>query len=296
MTDQSRPDIYDYLDLIQYLNDVFRFRKTQDSAFSYSTWVLELGLGSKTALRFILKRQRRISPRSAALILKQLGFEQHEGRYFEALLAYTQAKTEREKQAFGAALIKAQKARYEPIEINDDAVLKSALSPVVLTLLGFEDVAGDAKSLSLMMDVDVSVIQSCLSDLETSGFIQVDALGKYSFNQAGFRVTDKPGSKSLRRYHEYWIERAKKSIDLPANVRKFRALKFALTEDEFSQALERINEFALSLLSSFNSRTIADRRLYMLETLFFPVTTSQVNTSRNVDAVSRIQNADAGLP
>lgn len=270
-TRPTQPDLYDYLEIAQFLEDVFAFRKATEAGFSYSVWASELGLSNKTVLRFILKKERRISTKSVNLFVRNLKLSPADATYFEVLVSYSQAKSKTDKQSFGASLIKLQRHRYQPLEIEPNKELQSAISPVVLSLLAFKDVLGSVAELSGLLQLEDSVVADALNELEAQGIVQKDAIGLFKFDQAGFKIPDRPGDIKLRHYHEYWLGRAKLAISLDPKIRKFRALKFALNEEEFLSVLERINEFAISILSNYNPKNLENRRLYMLETLLFPV-------------------------
>lgn len=101
--------------------------------------------------------------------------------------------------------------------------------------------------------------------------------------QARYRQTELPppqgayaelsplGSDGLRKYYEHWIDRSKSSIDLPFEVRRYRSLMVALDRDEFEKLVEKINAFALELLSQHHSGEITGKDLYMLNAALFPV-------------------------
>ncbi|RYZ77620.1 MAG: TIGR02147 family protein [Proteobacteria bacterium] len=268
---QSEPQLYDYLDATQFLNDVFSFRKSVNPGYSFSVWATDLGFGNKTVLRFILRKERRISPKSTRLLIKDLKLSTAGAEYFEALVSYSQAKSKQEKQSFGATLMKLQRARYNPVELASTQQLCNAISPVVLSLLAFGDVAEEPLRLSQLLNLSEATVQESLIELHSEGLIQKDSSGKFTFNEVGFRIPDRPGNTKLRNYHEYWIDQAKAAIDLDPKIRKFRALKFALTDAEFGEVLDRINDFAIALLATYNPPTLENRRLYMLETLLFPI-------------------------
>jgi len=158
------------------LNDLFAFRKLNDCDFSYAVWAQELGLSNRTVLRFILKRERRISVKSAQLFMRNLKLGIEEAVYFETLVSYSQAKTKQEKLAFGASLIKLQRSNYRPLEFQQNQELCNAISPVVLSLLAFKDVIGSAKELGRLLNIDASIVVEVppLTKLfESSGFRQL---------------------------------------------------------------------------------------------------------------------------
>lgn len=59
---------------------------------------------------------------------------------------------------------------------------------------------------------------------------------------------------------------------------------FALSESDFQVAIERINDFAMTVLSQFHSNTYEGKRLHMLNTALFPIASSMtLGPEKNVD-------------
>ena len=274
-----KPSIFDYLDIILYLQSHYQWRKQADRDFSYTNWCTELNLGSKTILRFILQRKRRITEKSARVLKSNLKLSSDaEQLYFDHLLSYSQPKSEAERSAAGAKLISFQRLSYKQLDIDSELATQHALIPVILTLLTFKDFLAHDESIAYFLKKDINEIIQIMNILKTNGIVQ-EKYGIYFVNTESFKIADKPDLKSLRKFHEYWLEQSKNAFDLEFKQRRFRSLKFALTESEFENAIERINEFSVSLLSQFHNSQIRGRRLYMLESVLFPLT--EIFTEKN---------------
>jgi uncharacterized protein (TIGR02147 family) len=289
-----RPDPYEYLNAVQFLNDHFAFRKSAFLEFSKASWANEIGFKNKTALRLILTKQRRISDNSTELFIKNLQMSFAEAEYFRTLVLYSQAASDLERQSFGSALIKLQRQTYAPIEVKTTQALANAISPIILTLLGFEDVEGTITELSRLLDTSETAVSDSLEELLAQGLIHKNERGSFVSKHGAFKISDKAGDPRLRRYHEHWIDQAKAAIDLDPKIRKFRALKFSLAESEFENLLERINDFAITVLSTYNSKKLQNRRLYMLEMLLFPI--ANMHRNRIHDLTIDLRDDDTPRP
>jgi uncharacterized protein (TIGR02147 family) len=230
---QALPVVFDYLDASQFLQDWFFFRKSTVQRLTYTAWAMELGLGSKTALRFILKKQRSISEKTKVAFIGNLKLSETEARYFSTLVDYSQAKTATARTSLGLSMIKIQQSRYRAVEVAASSAASDVWGPVILTLLSFEDVEGSVKELARYLGCQRHEVEASLEALEQKGLITKNELGYYKFGSVNFRIPDSLGSQSLRQFHEFWIDRSKQAIDLAPQTRKFRALKFALSESEF---------------------------------------------------------------
>ncbi len=134
-----KPSIFDFLDLVQFLQTHFKWRKNVEAQFSYTAWSNELGIGSKTILRFVLQRKRRISLKTAQVLKSNLRLQLPEAEYFDYLLSYSQPRSEAERTASGAKLINLQRAQYKQVEFDATQTTLDVLGPIVLTLLTFKD-------------------------------------------------------------------------------------------------------------------------------------------------------------
>lgn len=262
----SKPSIFNYLDLVQYLRDYFSWRKQIVPSFTYSAWTDELGLGSKTILRFILQKKRSISPQTAALLKAHFGLQDEESTYFDVLLSYTQAGTDTARRSFGATLVQLQRGRYRQEELKPEVAARDELGPVLLTLLTFDDVPCEPGLLSRLLGIEEEKISALLEQFERDGLIQTSS----SSAAPSFRIPAAPIG-ALRKFHAYWLERAKQAMNLEFQTRTFRSLKFALTEEDYADALKRIDEFALSILNRYHRNSLEGARLYMFEGALFPV-------------------------
>ncbi|HEX7674860.1 MAG TPA: TIGR02147 family protein [Bdellovibrio sp.] len=267
----KKPSIHDYLDVTQYLLDYLSWKKYLDPSFSITKWATELGFDNKVTLRFILKKRRNISPDTMNALKKYLSLPSGEEEYLQNLIAYSQAKTATEKQALGSILIQLQRKQFKQTMLSSESAARHVFTPVVLTLLTFKDFAKTIENIANLLELDRESTRNILSDLEGDGLVTKLPDQTYHFSENTFRVS---GSASLKDFYRYWIERSKAALDMPYEVRRYRALKFALSPEEFQEVTEKLNEYSMLLLSKYQSSSLEGRRLYMYETAVFPISRS----------------------
>lgn len=268
MPNKTKPCVFDFLDAAQFLQSYFDWRKDLNKNFSIADWSDELNFGSCVTLRFILKRMRRISARSAEIFKKNLFHSQAEAQCFDTLVAYSQAKTSEERKAFGASLLSLHRQRINYETIDAKIASRNIFGPLVLTLMTFNDFKKTAKNLSYLLRVELGLIESILTEFEKEKVISKKPDGEYEFLGNILKIPDNP---DLKKFYEYWIDQSKKALSLPAETRKYRALNFALTREEYQKVLEKLDEYAAGLLNQFNSPNLENRTLYMFESSLFPI-------------------------
>ncbi|MNJ91379.1 hypothetical protein D3C87_90300 [compost metagenome] len=285
----KKPSIYDYLDVTQYLVDYLTWKKSLHSEFSIAQWASELGVINKVTLRFILKKQRTISAATAKRLEMNLNLTGDEAAYFANLVEYSQAKSVTEKQAVGAMLIKLQRKQFQQVSVPCKTASRHHFTPVVLTLLTFTDIVKNAATLSRLLNLDEETAQKILSELEADGLITRSADATYYFSETTFRI---PANPNLKAFYEYWIDRAKEALAMPYEVRRYRALKFALTPEEFNEIVEKMNEYSMVLLSQYQSSQLEGRRLYMYETAVFPISRGMEKQPEPLDKETETKASD----
>lgn len=105
MQDLKSPSIYEYFDVILYLQAYYNYRKSLDDKFSYKVWSSELNYNSKSFLRLILAGKKRLPSKLAeSIALKNIAqLEQRE--YFRCLVGYSRSASATEKEIFGQRMI-----------------------------------------------------------------------------------------------------------------------------------------------------------------------------------------------
>lgn len=290
MTYQSKPSVFDFLDASQFLRAHYEWRKKNESEFSLQKWSDELGLGSKITLRFILNRRRRISPKSSLVFRSNLKMNEAEAKCFELLIAYSQAKNTSQKDLFGTELLKIHRSRVPNTPVDAKIATQSIFGPAILTLLTFSDIEKTAENLARLINTEISIVENILEGFESQGIVTRNQ-NMYAFEANILKVSD---SQDLKSFYEYWIERSKRALDLPKNSRKYRALQFAINQEEYEKVLEKLDEYAIGLLSKFSQVEFKNRRLYMYETCLFPISESQEKTKLFKDTSSELKTSDLG--
>ncbi|MES2803918.1 MAG: TIGR02147 family protein [Bdellovibrionota bacterium] len=277
----SSPQISDFIDLVDYLKCYYEWRKNLNSKFSYGMWQEELGIVSRTLLRLVLNRKRRVSPKTAVVLKSNLQLSLKDSHYFDLLLSYTQAKTQTERRSIGENLLRTQRAMYQPLHLNPDVGSDDVFKPIVLALMTYKDMKFTNASLATLLELEPMRIQNILKSSLDQKIIFVDSNGVYSFPFEGFKISDALGNMNLKNFYRFWLEKAKEALDLPFESRRYRALEFALSNSEFVEVQEQIAEFATQILGRYKSTSMIGRRLYMLENVLMPI--SQEFSEKIVD-------------
>ncbi len=156
------------------------------------------------------------------------------------------------------------------MEVDSSIATFDVYGPIILTLLTFKDFVPTLFSLSEFLQLNKERVEIIMKSFIEKNIISVEE-GKYALNAEAFRIFDSPNFKSLIDFHRYWLDKAKDAFSLDYGLRRARSLKFALSESDFQQAVQKINDFAFSILSDFHTNDLNNKRLYMFESVLFPI-------------------------
>lgn len=263
--------IFDHMDIGSFLRAIYVMRKAEDKKFSYASWAQDLGFGNKTILRLILLGKRQITSKSAARFKNNMTFDEIESDYFDVLIEYSQAKNRHNRSALGQKLIEIHRRSFKQTTVPIDiGILSDAYGPVILTLLSSSEKALSLTQISECLHLRPEVeLQKIMDSLIRSKLISEENR-LFRADRNNFKIGDHFGASNLKKYYEYWIQKSSEAIEMPPHLRRFRSLHIALSQDEFDEVVKKFNDFALNLLSRFETNTIEQRRLYLMNNVLFP--------------------------
>jgi uncharacterized protein (TIGR02147 family) len=99
-------DVFNYLDYRKYLHDVYHDYKAKDAKFSFRYFSRQAGFKSSSVLKMAISGTRNLTAASAVKCAKALKLKGKELEYFESLVQFNQAKTDKEKDLYFQRLSK----------------------------------------------------------------------------------------------------------------------------------------------------------------------------------------------
>jgi uncharacterized protein (TIGR02147 family) len=267
-----KPDVKNYLDAFQFLQEVYLFRKKLNKDFSYSVWSGELGIKNKAYLRLMVLGKRKIGEKIQTALSENLELADLDAKYFYLLLAYSQCQTKTEKNLFGKKMMELIKsdASQEEVEAYYD-FLANPLLPKLHTLLSFSDIEKTPANLSRLLMASEAKITEGLRKLEELGMVEKNG-DTFICKAKSFKVKDSFKNKGLEIFYSGLFEEAKAAIQLPVEERRFRSLLFAMKPEELQDFVAKLDQFAQEQLRQHDFSALEERRLFQVHFNFFPVT------------------------
>jgi uncharacterized protein (TIGR02147 family) len=200
---------------------------------------------------------------------------ENEEEYFEFLVKYSRASTQKDKQAFGAELVKILKRNTQQKNIPEFTDLVSTpILPRLLTLLSFKDleltVSTFAKLLN-MPESEVALALEKLEELKLIGKTNKDGQALWLSHNSKFKIQDKKGSADLMKFHKLSLLEAIEAFHLPHDLRRYKSLLLPFSGDELKLFYEAMDNFASEQFARFSGDQYEGRRLFQINLNVHPV-------------------------
>jgi uncharacterized protein (TIGR02147 family) len=87
-----------YTDYRLFLRDFYNWKKESSRHYSYRLFSIKAGLNSPSIYREVVAGMRNLTIQTISAFVKGLGFNERDGRFFENLVLFNQAKSEEAKK------------------------------------------------------------------------------------------------------------------------------------------------------------------------------------------------------
>lgn len=271
----NKPNIFEFLDIREFLSEYYKYRKSQSNKFSYETWANELGIKSRSLLRMVVLGQRQVSAIFAEVLSYGFQFKPAELKYYFLLIDYSQAKSKAQKSFFWKQMLTILGSSHQRKEILEPEFLASHWLPKIQTILSFTDLERTPEKIEEILGLDTGMALKFLEALEKISFAKRESINgeKNTWNsQVGsFKIPEALQSSALKDYYIQSFDDAKKAISLPPEIRKYRSLMLPLSSQEYADLLLRLEDAFQEVLIRYKSDELTGRRLYQLNMNLIPI-------------------------
>lgn len=260
------------------LVQIFQEKREKNPSFSLRAWSRQLGFRHPSYLSQVMRGKIRLQPKLAMKISRSLDISEEEKRYFEALVFYTNANTESEKEFFSAT-IKQFRPEKDLKEVESDYLIwiKSWVYWLMDEIIFLKDFRDDPAYLAKRIGHDVTpqMIALALKDMLEHGYVERGAKGRLVRPHVHYL----PERDTLNKQKLYFEKVGKKfdergeaaRLMQPPNEVYFRSVARAIRRRDIPKIRERLNEFFLELREFDPRRGEADE-LFAFDIAFFKLT------------------------
>lgn len=261
----------DYRVLLSALYDCWdkRVRK-----WSYSYFSREAGFSSPNYLRLIIEGKKNLSASSIKKVTDFFEFNKGETAYFIALVAMNQAKSDKEREAQYQIMAKMpgyKNARGDEKQLHD--FYSKWYNPVIRELVDIENFQNDAKWIASVLEPSIPEKEatSARDMLLASGQLVEDSDGTITQSTPVVSTGAEIASLAVANYHREMLERAKASLEMPAEDRNISSLTMAVSKEMYEKLVKEIYEFQEKVIQMLEADS-QSQEVVQLNFQLFPVT------------------------
>jgi uncharacterized protein (TIGR02147 family) len=252
MATEQEPDVLQYTNYRVYLKDYYDYRKKHSVAFSLRFFAEKSGLSSHAHLKLTMDGKRNITKETATKLIIGLGLQGRRAEYFENLIFFNQAKTDREKQIYYDKLVRiSPTSKLRKLDESQFRIFKEWYHSVIREMVTLKDFNGAPEWISrhTVDRIPVQRVQESLKLLQELGFLTRTANG---FKQVDPLLTtdDEVSDLLVKQYHQQMIAQAQNALmQQPAERRDISALTFSIRRKDFSVLKKHLQLMRKELLN-----------------------------------------------
>ncbi len=272
----TRPNLFDYFDYRDFLQDFYSFHKRRNSAYSYRLFARKAKLGSPNYLKLVVDGKRRITDRTLYQFSRGLGLSRDEEKYFRELVLYQEVSDPDSKDQHLKALMKYQEKQRTPSPLTEarSRALGDWYHLVIRELVATknfkEDYAWIAKRLA--GKITETQAKESIALLLSLKLLKRNTEGKLEQSEPLLTSSNDVPGHLLRNLHRFYLRRALASIfSMPVEKREMSGLLLAIPAHRLKEVREEIKEFRKKMNRKYGMDKNADDIFYA-GLYLFPVT------------------------
>jgi uncharacterized protein (TIGR02147 family) len=270
--------IYNFLSYREFLRAYYNERKKNDSFFSYRYMSYKLSIDHSLLVKILLGK-RHITTTTIPFFIKLCGLSKREGAYFETLVHYEKARSEKQSRMFFEKLLELKGHHASQVEKYRYEYFQKWYYSAIRSLLDCFDFRDDYKALAAKLNPPISVAEAktAVQLLEKLNFIQKQPDGQYILTDnhvtAGVTTGEKWEAFSIRDYQKQSIMLSAESVERdPKETRDISSVTMSVDKEAFDDVRQIISECRSAIIRRVDQiPEKAQDRIYQLNMQFIPL-------------------------
>jgi len=272
----NRPNLFDYFDYRDFLQDFYHFHKKRNSAYSYRLFARKAKLGSPNYLKLVVDGKRRITDRTLYQFSRGLGLTRDEEKYFRELVMYQEVSDPDSKDQHLKALMKYQEKQRTPTPLTESRsrALGDWHHLVIRELVATKSFKEDPQWIIKRLGGKITESQAkeSIELLLSLKLLRRTNEGKLEQTEPLLTSSDDVPGHLLRSLHRFYLRRALASIfSISSDKREMSGLLLSIPTNRVKEVKEEIKEFRKKLNRKYgmdrNGEEVFFAGLYL-----FPIT------------------------
>jgi uncharacterized protein (TIGR02147 family) len=266
--------IFDYFDYRLFLRDFYRQQKAKNPFFSYRYIGNRVAMDSSFLIK-VLQGHLHIANEKIGTFADVCNLNEKEAAYFETLVYFCKAKSEKERRLFFEKLFSIGKIKNRKLEERQYRFFQNWHHSALWSLLNFFPFKGDYAEIAEMLCPAISSKEAkrSISLLESIGLIKKNDDGIYRTTDRNLTTGKEWHSLAINQYQKEMMLRAMESLDRdPKEERNISTVTMNIPHKLLPEIDEMISSFRETLIQTVNSaKDTATDRVYQLNVQLFPL-------------------------
>ncbi|WPU66798.1 TIGR02147 family protein [Peredibacter starrii] len=276
MQEDHLPNIAEYLNYREFLQDFYLSKKKVNASYSYRVFVNKGELGSPSHLKMVIDGSRNLTLSTIPKYVKAIGFKKKmETQLFELLVHYNQESDADQKITyFNEIMNLKRKQGLSMLEKHQFDLLAHWFHVAIYVLIDLYDFKDDPEWISerLRKKVTARQVRETLDSLETLKLIEKDDIKGYRQTSGALSTDEDIKSLGAYRYHQDMLELALDSLKNDSlDVREFNGVTMKISKDKLSVLKDKIRAFRKEI-NELTSNMEGTDQVYQLNIQLFPLT------------------------
>jgi uncharacterized protein (TIGR02147 family) len=264
--------VFEYLDYRDYLKDFYEEKKSQKSFFSYRFFGEKIRVDPSYLAKVLIK-ERNIANAAVGAIAAYCGLKDREADYFEALVHFVKAKSQKESRFLFEKLLSLKTVDAKPLLEHQYSFYQKWYHSAIRSLIEFHDFRGDCRALGQQLSPPIPAREAKASVrlLEKLKLIGKDDDGRYRMTDGAITTGPQWSSLAIGAYQEETIRLSAGSLARhPRSQRDISTITMNINKNDFEEIRERITEFRSSIIKYVSEQPSPDR-VVQLNIQLFPL-------------------------
>jgi uncharacterized protein (TIGR02147 family) len=268
------PDIYQYLNYCQFLNDALRERKLNNPHFSYRYIAYHLNLKSPGFVNWVIHGRRKLPESLIQKIAELFKLEEREREYFTLLVKYNHCNDLSDREILFKRLIGFQKRKSSVLKPQQHQLFGKWFYLAIKELTRVYKFKDDFRALASMIRprIKSKEAREAIEILQKIELISRGEDGAFKPVETLLTTGDAWASEHIKNLQIQFMEMGKKAIvDIPKQERDISNLTFCASENTMRRIADEIAALRQKILAMSENDKEADM-VYQCNMQLFPIT------------------------
>lgn len=261
------PDVFDYNDILVFLNDHYKYRKEKDRQFNFDMWSYQLGYKSRSFMYLICTGRRSIMEETVENLSTYFNFDTKRKEHLFVLANVGNQENPNFKQVFKDKIF--ENLTFEEDRLTQTEYEEFLLNPqlmILKVLVSFKDIEGTKESIQAHMNIDHQTLDNYMSKLLEMRMVTSHLDSKtqkmiYRARSKNVKFPDQTNNKIMDGCNEKILDEAAGKNRHSKGYKKMRSTLFAIDPQNFEKMNDEIESFVSKIKHKYISETIEGREL-----------------------------------